>query len=167
MKRMLSLCAAALCLTLTLTPTALAADFEPAVPNAKVCYPTAIVRGDDGTELKKIYDLSPEDDPAGIPRSDFRQDGFHYTLTDLLKQELPENESRQHTEHISVESAKKDMESVLTLLPQEREFITDDGLMGTLTLRLDTVQVEPSGYGSATREISTKRSYPCPVCRHL
>ena len=158
MKRMLSLCAAALCLTLTLTPTALAADFEPAVPNAKVCYPTAIVRGDDGTELKKIYDLSPEDDPAGIPRSDFRQDpeddpagiprsdfrqdGFHYTLTDLLKQELPENESRQHTEHISVESAKKDMESVLALLPQEREFITDDGLMGTLTLRLDTVQVK-------------------------
>ena len=67
MKRMLSLCAAALCLTLALTPTALAADFEPAVPNAKVCYPTAIVRGDDGTELKKIYDLSPEDDPAGIP----------------------------------------------------------------------------------------------------
>ena len=160
MKRMLSLCAAALCLTLTLTPTALAADFEPAVPNAKVCYPTAIVRSDDGTELKKIYDLSPEDDPAGIPRSDFRQDGFHYTLTDLLKQELPENESRQHTEHISVESAKKDMESVLALLPQEREFITDDGLMGTLTLRLDTVQVEPSGYGSSTREITTKRSYP-------
>ena len=160
MKRMLSLCAAALCLTLALTPAALAADFEPAVPDAKVCYPTSIVRNDDGTELKKIYDLSPEDDPAGIPRSDFRQDGFQYTLTDLLKQELPENESRQHTEHVSIESAKKDMESVLALLPQEREFITDDGLMGTLTLRLDTVQVEPSGYGSSTKEISTKRSYP-------
>ena len=134
MKRMLSLCAAALCLTLALTPTALAADFEPAVPDAKVCYPTSIVRNDDGTELKKIYDLSPEDDPAGIPRSDFRQDGFQYTLTDLLKQELPENESRQH--------------------------ITDDGLMGTLTLKLDTVQVEPSGYGSSTKQLSVKRSYP-------
>ena len=160
MKRMLSLCAAALCLTLALTPTALAADFEPAVPDAKVCYPTSIVRNDDGTELKKIYDLSPEDDPAGIPRSDFRQDGFQYTLTDLLKQELPENESRQHTEHVSIESAKKDMESVLALLPQEREFITDDGLMGTLTLRLDTVQVEPSGYGNSTKQLSVKRSYP-------
>ena len=159
MKRMLSLCAAALCLTLALTPTALAADFEPAVPDAKVCYPTSIVRNDDGTELKKIYDLSPEDDPAGIPRSDFRQDGFQYTLTDLLKQELPENESRQHTEHVSIESAKKDMESVLALLPQERDFITDDGLMGTLTLRLDTVQVEPSGYGSSTKQLSVKRSY--------
>ena len=160
MKRMLSLCAAALCLTLALTPTALAADFEPAVPDAKVCYPTAIVRNDDGTELKKIYDLSPEDDPAGIARSDFEKDGYHYTLVDLLRQELPENESRQHTEHVSIESAKKDMESVLALLPQEREFITDDGLMGTLTLKLDTVQVEPSGYGSSTKQLSVKRSYP-------
>lgn len=96
MKRMLSLCAAALCLTMALAPTALAADFETAPPNAKVCYPTSIVRSDDGTELKKIYDLGPEDDPAGIPRSDFQKDGFRYTLTDLLKQELPENESRQH-----------------------------------------------------------------------
>ena len=52
------------------------------------------------------------------------------------------------------------MESVLALLPQEREFITDDGLMGTLTLRLDTVQVEPSGYGSSTKQLSVKRSYP-------
>ena len=81
-------------------------------------------------------------------------------MTDLLKQELPENESRQHTEKVSLQSAKKDMESVLALLPQEREFITDDGLMGLLTLRLDTVQVEPSGYGSSTKEISAKRSYP-------
>lgn len=97
MKRMLSLCAAALCLTLALTPTALAADFEPAVPDAKVCYPTAIVRNDDGTELKKIYDLSPEDDPAGIARSDFEKDGYHYTLVDLLR-EQKENISRQTVE---------------------------------------------------------------------
>ena len=32
--------------------------------------------------------------------------------------------------------------------------------MGTLTLRLDTVQVEPSGYGSSTKQLSVKRSYP-------
>lgn len=126
----------------------------------EVCYPTSISRSEDGTELKKLYDLTPEADPAGIPRSSFEQDGFHYTLTDLLKQELPEHESRQHTETVSLESKKKDMESVLALLPQEREFITDDGLIGTLTLKLDTVQVEPSGYASSTKEISATRSYP-------
>lgn len=160
MKRKFALCAAALCLTMALAPTALAAELSPASYMAQVCYPTSVTRSEDGTEIRKYYDLSPEEDPAGIPRSDFEQDGFRYTLTDLLKQELPENESRQHTETVSLESKSKDMESVLALLPQEREFVTEDGLSGTLTLQLDTVQVEVSGYGSSTREVSATRSYP-------
>ena len=135
MKRTMTLCAAVLCLTLALSPAALAAGDT---AESQACYPTAVYQSEDGTELKKIYDLSPEDDPAGIPRSDFEQDGFHYTLTDLLKQELPEHEERQHTETVSLPSKNKDMGSVMALLPQEREFITEDGMMGTLTLRLDT-----------------------------
>ena len=127
---------------------------------AEVCYPTSVTQNEDGTEIRKFYDLSPEDDPSGIPRSDFEQDGFHYTMTDLLKQELPENESRQHTETVTLESKSKDMATVLALLPQEKEFITEDGLAGTLTLRLETVQVEVSGYGSSTKEVSVTRSYP-------
>ena len=154
MKRAFSLCAAALMLTLALPVSALAAE------TAAVCYPTSVTRSEDGTELKKIYDLAPEEDPAGIPRSDFEQDGFRYTLTDLLKQDLPEHEERQHTETVSLPSKNKDMASVLALLPQEREFVTDDGLMGTLTLQLDTVRVEVAGYGSSTKEISATRSYP-------
>ena len=131
-----------------------------AAETVAVCYPTSITRSEDGGEIRKIYDLSPTDDPAGIPRSDFEQDGFRYTLTDLLKQELPEYEERQHTETVSLESKSKDMASVLALLPQEREFITDDGLTGTLTLQLDTVQVEVAGYGSSTKEVQATRSYP-------
>ena len=142
MKRALSLSILALTLATMLCPAALAAEPVCAGASAQVCYPTSITRSEDGTELKKIYDLGPEDDPAGIPRSDFEQDGFHYTLTDLLKQELPENESRQHTETVSLPSKNKDMESVLALLPTEKEFITDDGLSGTLSLDLSTVRVE-------------------------
>ena len=52
------------------------------------------------------------------------------------------------------------MGSVLALLPQEREFITDDGMVGTLTLQLDTVKVEVAGYGSSTKEVRATRSYP-------
>ena len=81
MKRKLAFCAAALCLTLALAPTALAAELG----DVEVCYPTAVTRSEDGTELRKIYELGPEDDPAGIPRSDVEQDGFHYTLVDLLQ----------------------------------------------------------------------------------
>ena len=160
MKRKLALCAAALCLIMALAPSALAAEMPLASDTPQVCYPTSVSRSEDGTEIRKYYDLSPEEDPAGIPRSDFEQDDFHYTLVDLLKQELPETEIRQHTETVSLESRSKDMESVLALLPQEKEFITEDGLSGVLTLRLDTVQVEVSGYGSSTREVSATRSYP-------
>ena len=122
--------------------------------------PTAVTRSEDGTELRKIYELGPEDDPAGIPRSDVEQDGFHYTLVDLLQQELPEYEERQHTETVSLQSPSKDMASILALLPQEKKFVTEDGYTGTLTLQLDTVQVEVSGYGSSTRQVSATRSYP-------
>ena len=152
MKRIITLCAAlALCAALSLP--AFAAD-------SGVCYPTAVEQSEDGTQLKRIYDLTPEADPAGISRSDFERGGFHYTLVELLRQELPANESRQHTETVTLQSEKKDMESVLALLPQEREFVTDDGLTGTLTLKLDTVRVEVSGYGSATRQLTATRAYP-------
>lgn len=127
---------------------------------AKACYPTAVTRSEDGTEIRKMYDLGPNDDPAGIPRSDFAQDGFSYTLVDLLKQELPENESRQHTQTVTVDSKSKDMATVLALLPETKEFITEDGLSGTLALKLDSVKVEVAGYGSSTKEVSTSRSYP-------
>ena len=149
MRRAMMLCAAVLCLTMTLAPTALAAGAD----EVEVCYPTAITQSEDGTELRKLYDLGPEDDPTGIPRSDFEQDGFHYTLTDLLRQELPEHDERQHTETVSLQSANKDMASILALLPQEKEFITEDGYMGTLSLQLDTVQVEVSGPGDLRHQV--------------
>ena len=148
-----------LALAMSLTTAAFAADPpEPTQPSP--CYPTAVTRSEDGSEIRKMYDLGPEDDPAGIPRSDFEQEGYHYTLTDLLKQELPANESRQHTETVSVASQSKDMGTVLALLPQTKEFITDDGLSGVLTLKLDTVNVEVAGYSSSTRSLTAIRTYP-------
>ena len=156
MKKVSALCAAALALTLIMAPAAYAADTAP----SPACYPTSVTRSEDGSEIRKVYDLSPEEDPAGIARSDFEQEGFRYTLVDLLKQEAPEREERFHTETVSIPSKNKDMESVLALLPAERDFVTEDGLTGTLALRLDTVQVEVAGYGSSTREVSATRSYP-------
>lgn len=154
MKRILSLLMLSMIFSAVMIPSALAAD------TSSACYPSSVTRSEDGKEIRKVYDLSPEEDPAGIPRSDFQQDGIRYTLVDLLKQELPENESRQHVETVTLESKNKDMASVLELLPQQREFVTDDGLSGTLTLQLDTVQVDVSGYGSSTRAVNVTRSYP-------
>lgn len=155
MKKLIStLCIAAL--MLCMTSNAFAAEPE---LTAQACYPTAVTRTENGSEIRKMYDLGPTDDPTGIPRSDFEQDGLHYTLVDLLKQELPENESRQHTETVSVSSKSKDMATVLALLPESKEFITEDGLTGILTLKLDSIKVEAAGYGSSTKELTAKRTY--------
>lgn len=157
MKRILAICTVALMLCMTTVP-AFAAEPELA---AQACYPTAVTRTEDGAEIRKMYDLGPTDDPAGIPRSDFEQDGYHYTLVDLLKQELPANESRQHAETVSLPSKSKDMASVLALLPETKEFITEDGLAGVLALKLDSIKVEVAGYVSSTKELNATRTYPC------
>ena len=154
MKRKIIPALLALALTAALAPAAFAAS--PPAP----CYPTAVTRSEDGAQIRKVYDLGPGEDPAGISRSDFEQEGFHYTLTDLLKQEAPEREERYHTETVTLDSKNKDMESVLALLPAQREFTTEDGLTGTLSLKLDTVQVDVAGYGSSTRQVTATRSYP-------
>lgn len=154
MKRKIIPCLLALALSASLAPSVLAAS-PPAV-----CYPSSVTRSEDGAQIRKVYDLGPEEDPAGISRSDFEQEGFRYTLTDLLKQEAPEREERFHTETVTLDSKSKDMESVLALLPAQREFTTEDGLTGTLALKLDTVQVDVAGYGSSTRQVSATRSYP-------
>ena len=49
---------------------------------------------------------------------------------------------------------------MLALRPAEKEFVTDDGLTGILSLDLSTVRVEVAGYGSSTKEVSATRSYP-------
>lgn len=149
-------------MTLLLLAVVLAAVtcMSPIALAAEVCYPTAVEESEDGGEIRKVYDLGPGQDPAGIPRSDFEQNGVRYTLTDLLKQEMPEYQERQHTEEVSLESKNKDMASILALLPQQKEFVTEDGLSGTLTLQLDTVQVETAGYGKSTKTVTTTRRYP-------
>ena len=144
-------------------PTSLMTAVSPTATPKEVCYPTSIDVRDEGAEIRKIYDLSPDADPAGIPRADFEHAGFYYTFVDLLKQELPEYEERSHTEFVTLNSKSKDMESVLALLPEQKEFVTDDGLAGILSLQLDTVQVEMAGYGKSTKQVSVTRNYPNQV----
>ena len=82
--RKISLCLLALAMTMAMSTSAFAASpDEPLLGGTvteqpEVLYPTYVAQSDDKSEFRKYYDLSPEDDPAGIPRSDFEQDGFHY-----------------------------------------------------------------------------------------
>lgn len=173
MKRKIIPCLLALALSASLAPSVLAAAL-PAGPHceaalqadrsaadlAAACYPVSVTRSEDKTSICKVYELAPGDDPALIPRAAFERDGWRYTLTELVRKELPVRQERTCTETFTAESKTRDTEAVLALLPQTREIAAGDGFSGVLELRLDTVKVEPSGYGSATRELTARRTYP-------
>ena len=53
MKKLFTICAAVLCLTAALTPATMAAE----TPEVQVCYPTSVTQSEDGSEIRKIYDL--------------------------------------------------------------------------------------------------------------
>lgn len=52
------------------------------------------------------------------------------------------------------------METLLTLLPAEKEVTTEDGFSGVLTLDQDSIITEASGYASSSKTITASRSYP-------
>jgi len=123
-------------------------------------YPVDVIRSEDGTEVRKIYDLLPDENPPGVLRDSFKQQGFEYTFFDVIREELWKTDTRDCTEEVSIPSAKNDMDSVLALLELTMEKEDEDGFSGKLMLDITTIKTEVTGYGSKTNNITVTRSYP-------
>ena len=50
--------------------------------------------------LEKVYYLSTRDDPSAIPTGDFDREGRHYTLLDVLKNDLSETDSKDYMAYL-------------------------------------------------------------------
>ena len=83
-----------------------------------------------------------------------------YSCTDILREVIIGTETQPLTQTETVESKKKDLETLLSLLPQEREVTTEEGFTGTLRLDLDSIETEVSGYGSSKQAVTATRNYP-------
>lgn len=90
----------------------------------------------------------------------FERDGLAYNCTDILREVIIGTETQPLAQTETVESKKKDLETLLTLLPQEREVTTEEGFTGTLRLELDSIETKVSGYGSSKQAVTATRSYP-------
>ena len=153
MKRnIICLCAAAL--TLTLTMPAFAAE-----SGTGGYYPIDVTQSEDGREIRKTYELTPEQDPAGIPQDDFILGDLAFSLTDLLKEEIPQTEERQESQKVTSTSKTGDMDAVLAALPQDKAYSSEDGFTGTLTLQRDSVTVT-TNRTTGTKTVTASRSYP-------
>ena len=81
----------------------------------------------------KTYTIPPDQDPATLIEEPFELEGFLYTFANIVKTENPVEETKVHTEIITIETAKKDLSVVLENLEPTIEY--DDGVFkGRLAL---------------------------------
>jgi len=151
--RLFSYCLAALVLCAAAVP-AMAAGTEQ--------YPIEVqeyMEGDN-PRIKKVYQLSLNEDPAGIPTGDFERDGRLYYLLDMTRKDEVGVDTQPHTETVTLDSDTGKLEEVLKRLDPELELTTEDGYTGTLALDYTSVTVEAAGYATKTRTLSATRTYP-------
>lgn len=160
--------ASALVLALAALPcTALAADAEGAepaqgAPPPAVLYPAEVRTSEENgmIRLEKVYVLSTRDDPAAIPTGDFDREGHHYTLLDVLKNDLSETDAKDYIEVVTLDSSTKDMAEIIKVLEPEREIATEDGYTGILKPDYTKITVEAAGYKNNSWTVSATRTYP-------
>lgn len=165
--RLVSLASALLLALAALPCTAMAAeagDTEPAqgAPPPAALYPAEVRTSEENgmIRLEKVYYLSTRDDPAAIPTGDFDREGRHYTLLDVLKNDLSETDSKDYIEVVTLDSSTKDMAEIIKTLEPEREIATEDGYTGILKPDYTKITVEAAGYKNNSWTVSASRTYP-------
>lgn len=111
-------------------------------------------------EVRKTYELPVDQEPSMQAKQSFEQDGYSFTLTDLLRQELPEQQSKEYTETVTVSSESKELTAILPFLADTKAVTTEDGFTGTLKLDTGSITVEPAGYKNNSWTVSATRTYP-------
>lgn len=165
--RLVSLASALLLALAALPCTAMAAeagDTEPAqgAPPPAALYPAEVRTSEENgmIRLEKVYYLSNRDDPSAIPTGDFDREGRHYTLLDVLKNDLSETDAKDYIEVVTLDSSTKDMAEIIKTLEPEREIATEDGYTGILKPDYTKITVEAAGYKNNSWTVSASRTYP-------
>lgn len=149
-------------ITCCLAALTLCAAAVPALAAGQEQYPIEVqeyMEGD-SPRIKKVYQLSLNEDPAGIPTGDFERDGRLYYLLDMTRRDEVGVDTQPYTETITLDSDTGKLEEVLKRLDPELEAATEDGYTGTLALDYTSVAVEAAGYATKTRNLSATRTYP-------
>ena len=131
---------------------------------AALYYPVSVEEYTEGVNddlrIRKVYQLSLADDPAGIPTQDFERDGFVYHLLDITQKNDVGVHTKEYSESITQDSVTGDMSAVLRQLDAQREVTTEDGYTGVLILDHTSVEVSVKGYNTSTKNLSASRTYP-------
>lgn len=147
LKPMKKLC---LCLLLTAALTMSASALE--VPT------NTVVQNLNGSQqVVKTYTVSPATDPQTLIEEPFQLEGFLYTYADIVKEENTVDERQTHTETVTVETDKKNLDVVLAQLAPTMEY--DDGTWsGALALDHTSINTQAAGYTTRSSTVTATKT---------
>ena len=148
------LCMALLCV-MAFTAPALAAE-------QTTNYPISVEEYTEGDtpRIRKVYQLSLNEDPASIPTGDFERYGYVYHLLDITQHNDEGVDVKDYTDTITQDSDTGELAVVLKQLDGQREITTEDGYTGLLVLDHTSIEIAVKGYNTSTRNLSANRTYP-------
>jgi hypothetical protein len=143
-------------------PTATPSPTCTPTPTAPPLYPFNVEETQDNgsKQIIKSYTLADGDDPNGISRDSFIRDGWRFDLADITKSDSAQAEEKAHTETVTVNTASKDMDTILAALKPTLDYKSDDGYCGVLNLDIKSISVETAGAKTSSYKVNATREYP-------
>ena len=141
---------AILCVLLTLAMSVNAFALE--VPTG-----TVVQNLNGSQQAIKTYTIPADQDPATLIEEPFELEGFLYTFANIVKTENPIEETKEHTEVVTIETSKKDLSVILENLEPTIEY--DDGIFkGTLALDHTSIVTEAAGYTTKSYTVTETKT---------
>jgi LPXTG-motif cell wall-anchored protein len=151
-------------------PTQPPVEEEPAPPVSTFIkvYPSDVteIRDTGVWEIIKTYELSAGEKPEDIPCDTFERSAgasgarWKFTLTDIIRKETANAETREHTETVTLNTDTKEIEKILPLFSPSMEYKADDGFIGIIALDVASIKVETAGTKTTSYTMSVTREYP-------
>lgn len=105
----------------------------------------------------KTFTIPANQNPQSLIEEPFELEGYLYTFADIVKEENMVDESKSHTETITLETDTDDLAKILDQLKPTIEY--DDGVFcGTLALDHTSIHTEASGYATKSYTVSETKT---------
>lgn len=99
--------------------------------------------------LEKIYEMPPDFDPVALKEQPFEQDGYWYRYERMDKAVHHKTETQDAEDMVTLNAPSEDLAAVIDKFPVTRAYTKDD-YSGDLTLDLQSIKVEATGYKTVT-----------------
>lgn len=113
--------------------------------------------------LTKTYEMPPDFDPAALKEQPFEQNGYWYRYGRMDKTIHHKTETQDAEDMVTLNAPSADLAAVIDKFPLTRAYTKDD-YSGDLTLDLQSIKVEATGYKTVTdsHPHSVTKSYTLP-----